>query len=221
MIIIMLGAPATGKGTVASILSQKLGIPQISTGDIFRKNIAEKTDLGILAEKYISEGNLVPDEVTINMVKERLSAEDAKNGAVLDGFPRTIPQAEALEKMLSAKKMKIDMVLNLSTPKEEIIQRIITRRVCSNQECKAVYNTKLNPPKVEGICDKCGSKLITRKDDTIDAVETRLDQYFKLTNPLVDFYEKKGCLTTEVVSEKVHKMGKDVAEEIAQKFQEM
>lgn len=221
MIIIMLGAPATGKGTVASILSQKLGIPQISTGDIFRKNIAEKTDLGILAEKYISEGNLVPDEVTINMVKERLSAEDAKNGAVLDGFPRTIPQAEALEKMLSAKKMKIDMVLNLSTPKEEIIQRIITRRVCSNQECKAVYNTKLNPPKVEGICNKCGSKLITRKDDTIDAVETRLDQYFKLTNPLVDFYEKKGCLTTEVVSEKVHKMGKDVAEEIAQKFQEM
>lgn len=218
MIIIMLGAPATGKGTVASILSEKLSIPQISTGDIFRENIAKKTKLGILAEEYISKGNLVPDEVTINMVKERLNENDAKNGAILDGFPRTIPQAEALEKILAEKNMKVDMVLNLSTPKEEIIERIITRRVCSNQECKAVYNVKLRPPKQEGICDKCGCKLITRKDDTVEAVEVRLENYFKLTNPLVDFYREKGCLTTEEVSQSTNKMGKDVAEEVANEF---
>lgn len=218
MIIVMLGAPATGKGTVASILSQRLNIPQISTGDIFRKNISDKTELGKIAEEYISKGNLVPDEITINMVKNRLNESDAQNGAILDGFPRTIPQADALEKILADKKMKIDMVLNLSTPREEIIERVITRRVCSNQECKAIFNTKLNPPKIEGICDKCGNKLITRKDDTLEAIETRLENYFKLTNPLVDYYKEKGVLKTEEVSEKIHKMGKDVAEEIAEKF---
>jgi len=214
----MLGAPATGKGTVASILSERLNIPQISTGDIFRKNISDKTELGKIAEEYISKGNLVPDEITINMVKNRLNESDAQNGAILDGFPRTIPQADALEKILADKKMKIDMVLNLSTPREEIIERVITRRVCSNQECKAIFNTKLNPPKIEGICDKCGNKLITRKDDTLEAIETRLENYFKLTNPLVDYYKEKGVLKTEEVSEKIHKMGKDVAEEIAEKF---
>lgn len=218
MIIVMLGAPATGKGTVASILSERLNIPQISTGDIFRKNISDKTELGKIAEEYISKGNLVPDEITINMVKNRLNESDAQNGAILDGFPRTIPQADALEKILADKKMKIDMVLNLSTPREEIIERVITRRVCSNQECKAIFNTKLNPPKIEGICDKCGNKLITRKDDTLEAIETRLENYFKLTNPLVDYYKEKGILKTEEVSEKIHKMGKDVAEEIAEKF---
>ena len=220
MIIIMLGAPATGKGTVASILSEKLNVPQISTGDIFRKNIAEKTELGVLAEKYISKGNLVPDEVTIEMVMQRLEQDDAKNGAILDGFPRTIPQAEALDNILAKKNMKIDMVLNLFTPEEEIVERVVTRRVCSNQECKAVYNTKLNPTKIEGICDKCGSKVITRKDDTAEAIKTRLETYFKLTNPLVDFYDKKGCLITEQVSEKINRMGKDVAEEISKKFLE-
>ena len=215
MIIVMLGAPGTGKGTVAGILSEKLGIPQISTGDIFRKNIKEKTELGILAESYMSKGDLVPDEVTINMVKNRLSEDDTKNGAILDGFPRTIPQADALEKMLEEKGIKIDSVLNLSTPKEEIVERITTRRVCSNQNCKAVYNVKLTPPKVEGICDKCGSELITRADDTVEAIEVRLENYFKLTNPLTDYYEKKGLLRTEVVSQTINKMGKDVAEEIA------
>ena len=217
MIIVMLGAPGTGKGTVAGILSERLGIPQVSTGDLFRENISEKTELGILADSYISKGNLVPDEVTINMVKNRLNEEDTKNGVILDGFPRTIPQADALEKMLEEKGTKVDVVLNLTTPKEEIIERITTRRVCSNQNCKAVYNVKLTPPKVEGICDKCGSQLITRKDDTIDAIEVRLENYFKLTNPLVDYYEKKGILETEVVSESINKMGKDVAEEFIEK----
>ena len=218
MIIIMLGAPATGKGTVASILSKRLNVPQISTGDLFRKNIAEKSELGILAEKYISKGNLVPDEVTIDMVMKRLNEEDAKSGAVLDGFPRTIPQAEALDEILEKKNLKIDMVLNLTTPEEEIIERVVTRRVCLNPECKTIYNTRLNPPKIEGICDKCGSKVITRKDDTVEAIKTRLEQYFKLTNPLVDFYEKKGKLTTEEVSEKINRMGKDVAEDVAQRI---
>jgi len=218
MIIVMLGAPGTGKGTVAGILSEELGIPQISTGDIFRKNIKEKTELGILAESYISKGNLVPDEVTINMVKNRLEEDDTKNGAILDGFPRTIPQADALEKMLEDKGIKIDLVLNLSTPKEEIVERITTRRVCTNQNCKSVFNVKLNPPKVEGICDKCGSELITRADDTVEAIEVRLENYFKLTNPLTDYYESKGLLRTEIVSESINRMGKDVAEDIVKEL---
>jgi len=218
MIIVMLGAPGTGKGTVAGILSEELGIPQISTGDIFRKNIKEKTELGILADSYMSKGNLVPDEVTINMVKNRLDEEDAKNGAILDGFPRTIPQADALEKMLEEKGVKIDLVLNLSTPKEEIVERITTRRVCTNQNCKSVFNVKLNPPKVEGICDKCGSELITRADDTVEAIEVRLENYFKLTNPLTDYYESKGLLRTEIVSESINRMGKDVAEDIVKEL---
>lgn len=221
MVIIMLGAPATGKGTVASVLSEELNIPQISTGDLFRKNIAKKNELGLLAEKYISQGNLVPDEITIKMVKERLQNKDTDNGVILDGFPRTIPQAEALDEILAEKKMKIDMVLNLSTPEEEIIERVVTRRVCSNPECKTIYNTKLNPTKVEGICDKCGSPVITRKDDTVEAVKTRLKEYFEVTKPLVDFYQEKGCLTTEEVSESINRMGRDVAVDVAQRFQNM
>lgn len=213
MIIIMLGAPGTGKGTVAGILSKELNIPQISTGDIFRKNISEQTELGKTAKNYMDKGNLVPDEITINMVKNRLEEPDVENGAILDGFPRTIPQAEALKEMLQEKGRKIDVVLNLTTPKEEIIERITTRRVCSNSDCKTVYNVKLDPPKVEGICDKCGAKLMTRADDTVEAIEVRLENYFKLTNPLTDYYEKEGILKNEMVSQSINKMGKDVAEE--------
>lgn len=213
MIIIMLGAPGTGKGTVAGILSKKLNIPQISTGDIFRKNISEQTELGKTAKSYMDRGDLVPDEITINMVKNRLEEPDVENGAILDGFPRTIPQAEALKEMLQEKGRKIDVVLNLTTPKEEIIERITTRRVCSNSDCKTVYNVKLDPPKVEGICDKCGAKLMTRADDTVEAIEVRLENYFKLTNPLTDYYEKEGILKNEMVSQSINKMGKDVAEE--------
>lgn len=213
MIIIMLGAPGTGKGTVAGILSKELNIPQISTGDIFRKNISEQTELGKTAKNYMDRGDLVPDEITINMVKNRLEEPDVENGAILDGFPRTIPQAEALKEMLQEKGRKIDVVLNLTTPKEEIIERITTRRVCSNSDCKTVYNVKLDPPKVEGICDKCGAKLMTRADDTVEAIEVRLENYFKLTNPLTDYYEKEGILKNEMVSQSINKMGKDVAEE--------
>ena len=218
MVIIMLGAPGTGKGTVASILTEKLGIPQVSTGDIFRKNIKEGTELGKIADTYISKGNLVPDDITIEIVKERLNQKDVENGLILDGFPRTVEQAEALEKMLEEKNKKVDIVVNLTTPEEEIIERIVNRRVCSNQECKTIYNLVLNPPKKEGICDKCGSKLIQRKDDNVETVKSRLDNYFKLTSPLIEYYENKGVLKTEVVSESINKLGKDVAEEIVELF---
>ena len=218
MVIIMLGAPGTGKGTVAGILTQKLGIPQVSTGDIFRKHMKEKTELGILAEKYISKGQLVPDDVTIDIIRKRLQEEDVKNGIILDGFPRTVVQAEALDKILEEQGRKVDMVVNLSTPKDEIIERIVNRRICSNQDCRTIYNLMLNPPKVEGICDKCGSELIQRKDDTKKTEKKRLENYLNVTNPLVEYYTKKGNIRTEVVSKEINRLGKDVAEDIAKEF---
>ena len=215
MIIIMLGAQGTGKGTVAGMISNETGLPQISTGDIFRKNISEKTPLGIEADKYISKGDLVPDEVTVPMVEDRLTWEDAKNGVILDGFPRTIEQAEKLDEMLSKKGEKVDLVVNLVTPKEELIDRMLTRRVCTNQECKTTYNIKLNPPKHEGICDKCGSPLKQRADDSDpEAIKRRLEIYEEKTSPLVEYYNEKGVLKTETVSLSINRMGKDVAEDV-------
>ena len=218
MVIIMLGAPGTGKGTVAGILTQKLAVPQVSTGDIFRKHIKEQTELGKLADKYISKGHLVPDDVTIDLVKSRLQEDDVKDGIILDGFPRTVVQAEALDKMLAEQGRKVDMVVNLTTPKEEIIERITNRRICSNPECKTIYNLILNPPKVEGICDKCGSELIQRKDDNRETVEARFENYLEVTSPLVEYYTKKGNLRTELVSKDINRLGKDVADDIAKEF---
>ena len=192
MIILMLGAQGTGKGTVAGLLSSKTGWPQVSTGDIFRKNISEKTELGIEANKYIAAGNLVPDEITVPMIAARLDEEDVKKGVILDGFPRTMEQAEKLDKMLEAQGKKVDLVINLITPREEIITRILNRRVCSNQACKATYNLILHPSKVEGICDKCGAKLVQREDDsTSESIQRRLNIYDEQTSPLVEYYEKK------------------------------
>lgn len=221
MNIIMLGAPGTGKGTIAGILSGELGIPQISTGDIFRKNIKEGTELGKLADSYISKGQLVPDDVTIKIVEDRLNQPDAKNGVILDGFPRTVVQADKLKEILANKGEKVDITINLVTPEEELIERIVNRRVCSNQECKAVYNLVLHPPKVEGKCDKCGSELITRKDDNVETVKSRLEQYFTATSPLVEYYEKEGVLYTETVSQSINKLGEVVAEEILEHLKEM
>ena len=219
MNIIMLGAQGTGKGTVAGILSEKLGIPQISTGDIFRKNVKEETELGIEANKYMKTGALVPDEITVPMVANRLEEDDAKNGVILDGFPRTIAQAEKLDEMLAKTGNKIDLVINLTTPREEIIERILTRRVCSNQDCKATYNIVMHPPKVEGICDKCGSKLIQREDDkSEDAIRRRLSIYDEQTSPLVEYYNKKGVLRTEEVSTKINRLGDDVANDIVKEI---
>ena len=219
MVIIMLGAPGTGKGTIAGILSKNLNIPQVSTGDIFRKPIKEGTELGQLAEKYISKGQLVPDEVTVGLVENRLDEEDVKEGIILDGFPRTVRQAEELDEMLQKRNRKVDMVINLTTPEEEIIERIVNRRVCSNQECKAVYNLILNPPKKEGLCDKCGAELVQRKDDTVETVKSRLENYFVQTSPLVDYYTNKGNLITELVSKSVNKLGADVAEDILKRIE--
>lgn len=219
MNMIMLGAQGTGKGTVAGILSEKLGIPQISTGDIFRKHIKEETELGIEANKYIKNGQLVPDEITVPMVANRLEEDDAKNGVILDGFPRTIAQAEKLDEMLAKKGNKIDMVINLTTPRDEIIERILTRRVCSNQACKATYNIVMHPPKVEGICDKCGAELVQREDDTSeDAISQRLAIYDEQTSPLVEYYDKKGVLRTEAVSTRINRLGDDVANDIVKEI---
>ena len=215
MIIIMLGAQGTGKGTVAGLISEATGIPQISTGDIFRKNISEKTKLGIEADKYISKGELVPDDITVPMVDDRLSWDDAKEGAILDGFPRTIEQAEKLDEILEKKGKKVDLVINLVTPRDEIIDRMLTRRVCTNPDCKATYNIKLHPPIKEGICDKCGSPLKQREDDkNADAIKKRLEIYEEKTSPLIDFYKNKGVLRTEKISISINRMGTDVANDI-------
>ena len=218
MIIIMLGAPGTGKGTIAGILTKELGIPQVSTGDIFRKNIKEQTELGKLAETFISKGQLVPDDVTIGIVESRLEDPDVQEGIILDGFPRTVRQAEELDKILEKKGKKVDLVINLTTPEDELIERIVNRRICSNQECKAVYNLVMNPPKKEGICDKCGSPLVQRKDDTEETVNERFESYLKNTAPLVEYYENKGILRKEEVSKSINRLGKDVAEDIVKIF---
>ena len=221
MIIIMLGAPGTGKGTVAGILQEKKGFKQISTGDIFRKNIKEQTELGKIADSYISKGNLVPDDITVELVKSVLDNEDIEKGIILDGFPRTINQAEELDKYLKSKDNKVDLVVNLTTPEKEIIERIVNRRVCSNQECKTVYNLVLNPPKVPDICDKCGSKLIQRDDDNEETVKARFENYAKQTSSLIEYYDKKGILFNAVVSKEINKLGADVARDVIEHIDNM
>ena len=213
MYIIMLGAQGTGKGTVAGLISKATNYPQISTGDIFRQNIKEKTTLGIEADKYISQGDLVPDEITVPMVTNRLSDKDAENGAILDGFPRTIEQAKKLDEILAKGGKKVDMVINLTTPREELINRMITRRVCPN--CKATYNTELCPPKNEGICDKCGESLVQRADDSNpDAIKKRLEIYEEKTSPLVEYYKEQGVLRTEMISTSINRMADKVAKDV-------
>lgn len=216
MIIIMLGAPGTGKGTVAKYLEEILKIKQVSTGDIFRKNINAGNELGELAKEYIEQGQLVPDDITIKIIKDRLNKDDLKTGAILDGFPRTVRQAEELDKILAEKGKKVDIVVDLTSPEDEIIERTVNRRICSNQKCRTIYNTVLNPSKIEGICDKCGSQLIKRADDTEETVKERLKTYFKETAPLVEYYKKQGKLQVEEVSKKINRLGKDAAKEIAE-----
>jgi len=213
MILIMLGAPGTGKGTVAEILSRRLNIPQISSGDIFRKAIAEKTPLGVEVEGYLANGQLVPDELTIRVIEERLGQSDVENGYILDGFPRTEEQAKELSKFLKESGKEVKTAINLTTPEEEIIERISNRRVCSNQECKAVFNLKLNPPTKENVCDKCGGKLVQRKDDNAETIKNRLDVYYKTAEQVRKFYENEGKLQEFLVSEKT-KLAADTVEDI-------
>lgn len=193
MKIVLLGPPGAGKGTQAKSISNKYSIPHISTGDIVRKNISENTPLGIEAKSYIDKGLLVPDEVTINMVNDRLSMGDCKNGYLLDGFPRTVEQAEALDKFLSERGEKLDTALLIEVPSNFIVERMTGRRVCPS--CGASYHVKFNPPVVEGKCDVCGSDLIQRKDDTIEIVQDRLNVYEAQTQPLIDFYRNKNQLS--------------------------
>ncbi len=192
MKIIMLGAPGAGKGTQAKQIAAKYGIPHISTGDIFRANIKEGTELGKKAKEYMDQGALVPDELTCDLVVDRIAKDDAKNGFVLDGFPRTIPQAEALEAALSKIGESMDYAIDVDVPDENIVNRMGGRRACLN--CGATYHIVSIPPKKEGICDTCGSELVLRDDDKPETVQKRLTVYHEQTQPLIDFYKGKGIL---------------------------
>jgi len=194
MRLILLGAPGAGKGTVAKMLTALDGSVQISTGDILRGAVKDGTELGIKAKGYMDAGDLVPDDLILGIMAERLQQDDCKAGFLLDGFPRTIPQAEALKGMLSELKIELDAAVNLDVPRDVILDRLTTRRTCSNSACQEIYNVKSKPPKVEGVCDKCGSPVIQRDDETEEAISKRLDTYNEKTAPLVDFYRGEGLL---------------------------
>ena len=192
MKIIMLGAPGAGKGTQAKKIAAKYGIPHISTGDIFRANIKNGTELGKKAKTYMDQGLLVPDELVVDLVVDRVKQEDCKNGYVLDGFPRTIPQAEALDKALTDLGEKMDYAIDVDVPDENIVRRMSGRRACVG--CGATYHLEYAPTKAEGICDVCGKELILRDDDKPETVTNRLNVYHEQTQPLIDYYTKAGIL---------------------------
>lgn len=192
MKLIILGAPGSGKGTTATVLREKYSLAHISTGDIFRANIKNGTPLGVEAKSYIDKGALVPDSVTIRMVEDRLSQDDTKNGYILDGFPRTLAQAQALDEILAKNGSSIDAVLSIVVDDEIIKDRVSSRRVC--EKCGASYNVRFKPTKVEGVCDECGGKVVQRADDTAETVAARLETYYKNTKPLIDFYEARGLI---------------------------
>lgn len=194
MKIIMLGAPGAGKGTQAKRIAEKYSIPHISTGDIFRANIKNNTELGKKAKSYMDQGLLVPDELVVDLVVDRVNQDDCKNGYVLDGFPRTIPQAEALTKALAAMDQKMDYAIDVNVPDENIVNRMSGRRACVG--CGATYHLKYAPTKTEGICDVCGKELILRDDDKPETVQKRLNVYHEQTQPLIDYYTAAGILRT-------------------------
>lgn len=194
MKIIMLGAPGAGKGTQAIMIAEKYGLPHISTGDMFRANIKNNTPLGVEAKKYMDAGQLVPDELTVKILLDRVAKDDCANGYVLDGFPRTIPQAEVLEKALNELNDKIDFAINVDVPDENIVKRMGGRRACV--KCGATYHIEHVPPKKEGICDNCGEALVLRDDDKPETVQSRLTVYHNQTQPLIDFYSERNVLKT-------------------------
>lgn len=213
MIIVMLGAQGSGKGTVGVKLAEELGLIHISTGDIFRENIKNGTELGKEANTYILAGNLVPDELTNRILMDRLSKDDVKeNGALIDGYPRTEKQCEDLDEMLASIGKEVDLAINLDVDYEELIGRITTRRVCKG--CKEGYNTEYNPPKVEGVCDKCGGEVVQRDDDKEDAVKQRLDIYYKNAEVVLNYYAKNNKLRIEKAGDKIGRTSKDVTNDL-------
>ena len=208
MKIIMLGAPGAGKGTQAKKIAEVCKIPHISTGDIFRANIKNGTELGAKAKTYMDKGLLVPDELVCDLVVDRIQQDDCKNGFILDGFPRTIPQAEALKAALTAIEEKMEYAIDIDVPDENIINRMAGRRACVG--CGATYHVEFNPTKVEGVCDVCGEKLILRDDDKPETVKKRLDVYHELTQPLIDFYKKEGILVTVDGTQSMDKVFEDI-----------
>ena len=195
MRIVLVGPPGAGKGTQAAFLAKNLSIPHISTGDLFRANISRQTELGKLAESYMDAGNLVPDEVTIAMAKDRMEQPDAANGFLLDGFPRNVSQAEALDELLEAENMQLDAVLDLEVPEDEVVKRIAGRRICRNDSSHVFHVTYKQPAK-EGVCDVCGGELYQRDDDSEETVRTRLEVYHTQTEPIIDYYKAQGLVVT-------------------------
>ncbi|MEU0158681.1 adenylate kinase [Streptomyces sp. NPDC006261] len=195
MRIVLVGPPGAGKGTQAAYLAENLSIPHISTGDLFRANMSQGTDLGKQARAYIDAGQLVPDEVTIGMAKDRMAQPDAVNGFLLDGFPRNVGQAEALDVMLKDEGVKLDAVLDLEVPEDEVVKRIAGRRVC-RKDSAHVFHVTYSPPKSEGVCDVCGGALYQRHDDSEETVRTRLEVYHTQTEPIIDYYRAQGLVVT-------------------------
>ncbi|KUK44898.1 MAG: adenylate kinase [Methanothrix sp.] len=193
MNIVLLGPPGSGKGTQAKMIAEKYGVVHISTGDILRENVRNNTPLGVEAKKYMEAGKLVPDSLLIDIIKDRLAKDDVKGGWMLDGYPRTMPQAEAMDKILPNLGQKIDVVLNIDVPDAELVKRVTGRRMC---KCGATYHVQFNPPKVAGKCDACGGELYQRADDTEETVKERLQAYHAQTQPLIDYYDKKGIVVT-------------------------
>ncbi|WP_087503684.1 adenylate kinase [Staphylococcus haemolyticus] len=208
MNIILMGLPGAGKGTQASEIVKKFPIPHISTGDMFRKAIKDETDLGKEAKSYMDRGELVPDEVTVGIVKERISEDDAKKGFLLDGFPRTIDQAEALNDIMSELGRNIDAVINIEVPEEELMNRLTGRRIC--EKCGTTYHLVFNPPKVDGICDIDGGKLYQREDDNPETVSNRLNVNVKQSKPILEYYNEKGVLKNIDGAKDIGDVTKDV-----------
>ncbi|MGW3663608.1 adenylate kinase [Streptomyces sp. NPDC005141] len=205
MRIVLVGPPGAGKGTQAAFLAKNLEIPHISTGDLFRANISRQTELGKLAKSYMDKGELVPDEVTIAMAKDRMEQPDAEHGFLLDGFPRNVSQAEALDEMLSTEGMKLDAVLDLEVPEDEVVRRIAGRRICRN-DSSHVFHVSYKAPKREGVCDVCGGELYQRDDDSEDTVRTRLEVYHTQTEPIIDYYMAQGLVVTIAALGKVEEV---------------
>jgi adenylate kinase len=208
--LVLMGLPGAGKGTQAEKIVEKYNIPHISTGDMFRAAMKEGTELGLKAKSFMDKGELVPDEVTIGIVRERLSKDDCKKGFLLDGFPRTVAQAEALESMLASMDKKIDYVINVDVDQDILMERLTGRRICKS--CGATYHLVFNPPSVDGVCDRCGGELYQRADDNSETVQNRLEVNMKQSKPLLDFYESKGYLRNINGQQDIEKVFADIDE---------